>query len=175
MQVLRSRLSIALIAGLSVACSGAPAATQAPGGGGATPGPQATSGGQATSPPDGGGGTGGGSGQIHIEIGCPVQMTVDAPFFAIGSRFDGPAGVALNFTAPGSDAIAAVTGVSDVWVISYVSAEIGANAQECQLSNWNIGATSGSGSFDCTDGFATKMDGTFLSGITMKGSFQASQ
>jgi hypothetical protein len=175
MQVQRSWLAIALIAGSAVACSGTPAATQGPGGGGATPAPQATPGGQATSPPDGSGGTGGGSGQIHIEIGGPIQMTVDEPFLLIGSRFTGPAGVALNFTTPGSTAIAAVTGVNETWVISYVSDQLGANSQSCQLSNWNIGATSGSGSFDCKDGFATKMDGTFLSGITMKGSFEASQ
>jgi hypothetical protein len=173
MQVLRSRLFIALIAALAVACSGAPSPTQAPGGGGNTTGPLATPGGQVATPP--GGGTGGGTGQIHIEIGGPVQMTVDAPFFSVGSRFGGPAGVALNFTTPGSEAIASVTGINETWVVSYASAELAANSQSCQLSNWNIGATSGAGSFDCRDGFATKTDGTFLSGITMKGSFQAGQ
>ena len=48
-----------------------------------------------------------------------------------------------------------------------------ADAQECTTSNWNIGTTSGSGSFDCTGGFATKADGTYVTGVTIKGSFEA--
>jgi hypothetical protein len=168
-----------MLAVFVVACSAAPGAAQSPGSVGATPGPEATPGGQATSvppePPGGGGNTGGGSGQIHIEIGGPVPMTVDAPFFAIGSRFGGVAGTQLNFTTDGSNAIASITVVEGTVVIGYADESMGANSQMCELSDWNIGATSGSGSFDCKDGFATKVDGTYLTGVTMKGSFQASQ
>ncbi len=103
-----------------------------------------------------------------------MQETVDQPFFAIGSRFGGEAGTALNFTSGEGSGIAAINEVNGTVVVSWVTEELGANSQSCTLSNWNIGATSGSGSFDCVDGFATKSDGTFLSGITMKGSFEAS-
>ena len=165
------------------ACGGAPGATQGqgaatqgpvgatvdPGPGGATAAPEAT-----TDPGPGGPGLGGGSGQIHIEIGGPLQETVDMPFFAIGSRFGGEAGTALNFTTGEGGGIAAINEVNGIVVVSWVTEELGANAQDCQLSNWTIGATSGSGSFDCSNGFATKVDGSFLSGITMRGTFQAS-
>jgi hypothetical protein len=180
MQLARS-VAIGMISALLLGCGGVPAGTQAPagattntGGGGATA-PATTVAPGATTSGGGNGNTGGGSGQIHLEIGGPIQMTVDQPFFAFGSRFGGPAGLALNFTTEGADGLATVTGVNDQIVIGYVSEELGASATTCTVSNWNIGATSGSGSFDCSEGFATKMDGTFLPGLTMKGSFEASQ
>jgi hypothetical protein len=104
---------------------------------------------------------------------------VDLPFFAIGSRFGGAAGVALNFTAEGGSAIASITSpgstTSDTWTISLVNDTLNANASECQLSNWNIGATSASGTFDCKNGFAIKvLGGAYVNGVTMKGNFTAS-
>jgi hypothetical protein len=181
MRLLRSTLAIGLVAVVGVAC-GSPAATQGPaaatqGAGGDTPAPVATEpgGGGPTTNPGGGGNIGGGSGQIHIEIGGPAQQVVDEPFFAIGSRFGGAAGVQLNFTDDGDNGIAGITGIDDAWTISWTSEALSVNSADCQLSNWNIGATSGSGAFDCKNGFGVKPDGTYLTGVTMKGSFQASQ
>lgn len=164
------------------ACGGGPAATQGPGAatqgpGAATQGPGGGTvdpGAGATTDPGGRPVDGGGSGQIHIELGGPIQESVDQPFFAVGSRFGGQAGTALNFTTADGTGIAAINEVNGVVIVSWVTDDAGYNSSTCTTSNWNIGATSGSGEFDCTDGFGTKTDGTFLSGITMKGSFQAS-
>jgi hypothetical protein len=168
-----------LLPAIAVACSGAADATQG-GGDGSTSAPGATTTTAESPPADGGSGsggdnTGGGSGQIHIEIGGPVQATVDQPFFAFGSRFDGSeAGVQLNFTSEGAVGIASITGVNGTYVIGYAGDDVAANAQTCELTDWNIGDSSASGSFDCTDGFGTAPDGTYLTGITMQGSFEAS-
>ena len=116
----------------------------------------------------------GGAGPIHIEIGGPLPRRVDIPSSRSPCRFGGEAGTALNFTTGEGGGIAAINEVNGIVVVSWVTEELGANAQDCQLSNWTIGATSGSGSFDCSNGFATKVDGSFLSGITMRGTFQAS-
>jgi hypothetical protein len=144
------------------------AATDGGGGGEATPGAQPTDAG-----PGGGGGTGGGTGRIQMEIGGPVHITVDEPFFAIGSRFGGEAGTSLNFTDEGAEGIASIGVINDLVVISWADETLVANSQECKLSNWNIGTASGSGSFDCTGGVGTNASGTYLQGITMKGSFEA--
>ena len=106
------------------------------------------------------------------------QTTVDLPFFAFGSQFAGEqAGVQLNFATDGGPGIASITGVEGAdYVIGYVGDEGSANAQTCTLTDpWTIDATSASGSFDCTGGFGTTPDGTYLTGITMTGSFEASQ
>ncbi len=177
MHVLRSALMVAALATLVVACGGTtPPATQGPDGGGDTPAPQATEGPIATQPGGNGGNIGGGSGEIHIEVRGPVEATNDVPFFANGSRFSGDvAGVQLNFTTELSDVIIGITGVQDTWVISYGSETILANAATCERTNWNIGATSASGSFECTQVYATTPDGTGLEGVTFRGSFTASQ
>ena len=170
----------AAVAVLLVACGGSGGTpTQGTGGTptqgtGGTP-TQDTSGGGG-----GGGGNGGGTGTLHLEVGGPIQQTLDLPFFSIGSRFGGAAGVALNFTKEGDDAIATISSpgstTSDTWTISLISSLMNANATECQLSSWTIGATSASGSFDCKNGFAIKTaDASYLTGVTMKGNFTASQ
>lgn len=176
MQIAKSVAAMALTGVLVAACGGAGAPTQEPGGGGggaATQAPAATQGGGGGG--GGGGNTGGGSGQIHIEIGGPAQAVVDEPFFAFGSRFGGDAGVALNFTSDGANGAATVSAVGDEWTITWIGQDLVANSSTCNRSNWNFGATSASGTFDCTGGFATKPDGTYLTGVTMKGSFSASQ
>lgn len=178
MRVLRSAVTALLLLAFVAACSSAPGTTQDRGDG-STDAPEAPTTPIEATPGNGGGdpgggNTGGGSGQIHIEIGGPVQATVDEPFFAIGSRFDGSeAGVQLNFTSEGSAGIGSITGVNGTYVIGYVSDEVAANAQDCELTDWNIGDSSASGSFDCSDGYGTAPDGTYLTGITMQGSFEA--
>ena len=184
----RSVLAVAIIGVLVAACGGS-GATQAPGGattnpgGGAgtpttTPGGGATTnpgGGGAPTTPGGGGGGGGGTGTIHlVRGGAAPPTTVDLPFFSIGSRFGGDAGGALNFTGEGATGVASVGSAGDVWTISYISETLTANATECNRTGWNIGATNASGTFDCKNGFAIKVDGTYLTGVTMKGNFTAS-
>lgn len=180
MQLSRHTLAIGLVAAVLAACSsspaGAPGADEG-GDGGSSSGPAVSSAPVDPAPGGDGGNTGGGTGQIHIDIGGPVQTTVDLPFFAFGSRFDGDdAGVQLNFATDGGPGIASITGVPGAaYVFGYVGDEVSANAQTCELTDWTLDATTASGSFDCTDGFGTTLDGTYLTGITMKGSFEASQ
>ena len=183
MQVPRSITAISLLGVIAAACGGSPGATagtgsptqapgggtptEAPGGGTPTEGPVATQG--------GGGNPANGTGQIHIEIGGPKPQTVDQPFFAFGSRFGGAAGVQLNFTSESAEGIAGITGINDQWIVTWSGAGGVFSAQNCSVSNWDIGTTSGHGSFDCKDGFATTADGQYLTGVTLKGNFTASQ
>jgi hypothetical protein len=175
----RAGVTALTFAAVLAACGGAGSPTQAPGGGQATAGSGPTAIPATTQPGGGGGGgnTGGGSGQIHIDIDGPVKATVDQPFFAFGSRWSGDiAGVALNFTGENAAGVASIASVSDKWLVSWTSEEMSVSSQSCELSNWNVGATSGSGSFDCKDGVGVKVaDGSYLTGVTMKGSFQASK
>lgn len=141
--------------------------TQAPGGGGPT-----------QAPGGGGGNTGGGTGSMHVEVSGPVTGGGDYPFFANGSRFAGDvAGVNLTFTSDGSDAIASVGSFdNDIWTITLLSEELAVNATDCVLTNWNIGATSATGTFDCKGGFATETaTGAYHEGVFMKGSFTAAK
>ena len=183
MQVPRSIVAISLLGLLVAACGGTPAAatqapgggavTQAPGGGGgtATQAPVATQGG-----PGPGGNGGGGSGTMHIEVSGPVQASGDYTFFLIGSRFGGEAGTQLNFTNGEGSALASISGVGGTWVITYTSEAMTANSQACELKDWNMGATSASGSFDCKDGFAvTVATGAYHTGVNLKGNFTAGQ
>lgn len=179
MRVTRSLIAGGLVAALMAACSGSP--NEVPdgtdGGAGSSNGPAVSVAPVSVAPGDAGANTGGGTGQIHIEIGGPAQATVDLPFFSFGSRFDGDvAGVNLNFATDARPGIATITGVADgTYIIGYVGDEGGFNAQTCELVDWSIGTSSGAGSFDCTEGYATMPDGSYLTGITMTGSFQAGQ
>lgn len=176
MQLRQSVVAITLFGAVLAACGGTPGPTQAPGGGPTqAPGP-----GEATQPPGGNGGNpGGGTGTVHVEIGGDgLNAGGDYPFFAIGSRFSGEvAGVALNFTSDGADAIVTISSSDeDTWVISYISEALAANATECQLRNWNVGTSSATGSFDCKNGFASETaTGAYHQGVTMKGSFSAAK
>lgn len=184
MQVPRSIVAISLLGLIVAACGGGPAAaTQAPGGGSATQAP-GDGGGTATQAPvatlggpgGGGGNGGGGSGTMHIEVSGPVQAAGDFAFFSIGSRFGGDAGTQLNFTNGEGSAIAGVSGVGDTWIITLTSETMTANSQTCELKDWNIGATSASGSFDCKDGFGvTIADSGYHTGVNLKGNFTANQ
>lgn len=186
MQVPRSIVAISLLWLIVAACGGGPAAaTQAPGGGSATQAP-GDGGGTATQAPvatlggpgggGGGGNGGGGSGTMHIEVSGPVEASGDFAFFSIGSRFGGDAGTQLNFTNGEGSAIAGVSGVGGTWIITLTSETMTANSQTCELKDWNVGATSASGSFDCKDGFAvTIADSGYHTGVNLKGNFTANQ
>jgi hypothetical protein len=170
-------MSMTLFGAMVAACGSTPGATQGPGGGGPTqaPGP-----GGATQPPGGGvPGAALGTGTVHLEIGGDgLHAGGDYPFFAIGSRFSGEvAGVALNFTSDSADGLVTVSSPDEqTWVISFIGEALTANATECQLSNWNIGTSTATGTFDCKNGFASETaTGAYHQGVTMKGNFTAAR
>lgn len=162
------------------ACGSSPATTQGPG---ATQGGAATDGGDTpTNPPVATQSSGGGSkpagwdqyGKVHIEIGGPVQHSGDYGFVPAGSIFGGAQGSSLNFSIEGSDEIVSILiGADSKVLVSYGSEALSVPAAQCTTSNWNIGATSGSGSFDCTAALAIVASGATVSGVTVKGSFDA--
>jgi hypothetical protein len=169
---------------LLAACSGSPAATQGPAGATTNPGGNggvATTdpggnGGQATTDPGGGGNVGNGSGKVTYELTGDLQKSGELPFFAFGSRFGGPAGTALNFTSDAGGALLSVTDAAGAHAVSLVVPDgYAASFGTCGTWNVEIGATSARGSFECTDGIATGMDGTLHSGLRIKGTFDASQ
>lgn len=171
-----------------VACGGG-AATQAPagaattnpgdGGGTATDIPQVTNGPVTTQ--SGGGGGGGDKpagwdqyGKVHIELTGPVSKTGDYGFVPAGSYFGGANGSSLNFTIDGSNEIVSIViGGDGKVIVSYGSVEMTAPAAECTTSNWNVGATSGSGSFDCNAALIVLSTGATLTNGRITGSFEA--
>jgi hypothetical protein len=180
-------LSLAL-----AACGGGPATqvpaggqTANPGVGGGTPtdAPEATDEPVATQSSGGGGGGGDGGpkpagwdqyGKVHIELSGPVTHAGDYGFIPAGSYFGGAQGSTLNFTIDGSNEIVAILASADGTVIvSYGSVDMSVPASECTTSNWNIGATSASGSFDCKASLIILSSGATLSNGTLKGTFDA--
>lgn len=171
-------LSIAL-----AACGGG-TPTQAPGGattnpGGGTPTnvPQGTDTPVATQSGGGGGDKPAGwdqYGKVHIELTGPVEKSGDYGFVPAGSFFGGAQGSSLNFTNDASSEIVSIlVGADGKVIVSYGSEEMSAPAAECTTSNWNIGATSGSGSFDCTAGMIILSTGATLTNGHLTGTFDA--
>lgn len=175
MQLQRSLVAIALVGMLAAACGAstptqAPPATQGPGGGAtADPG----GGGPTTNP--GGGGPGDTQfGKVHIEIRGPIEHTGDYAFVPAGSLFGGTQGSSLNFTnASTSEIVSILISADGSVLVSFGSESMTVPAAECTTSNWNIGATSASGSFDCTAGLAITASGATVQGVTVKGNFDA--
>ena len=182
---MRPRL-LTLTAGVAIvlaACSsGSPtqapgAATQAPGqtadggGGGATDVPAATS-----DSGGGGGGGGGGSanGSVQFEISGPESRSGDFGFVPAGSLFGGAQGSSLSFANPEATEIVSILISADgSVVVSYGGLEFSAPGATCKTSNWNIGASSASGSFDCDASLIITAAGAQLTGGKIKGSFTA--
>jgi hypothetical protein len=186
MRFQRLFLAVGPAALLIAACSGSSTPTQpAGGGGGSTQGPAATTagggGGGGTEAPGAtvvGGGDGGGvgtqNGTMHIEISGPVTKSADYGFIPLGSIFGGQAGSALNFA--GSDQnniVSIIIGADNAVTISWLSSDFQAPATVCTTSNWNIGATSGSGSFDCTAAVVILASGATVSNAKITGNFTA--
>jgi hypothetical protein len=184
---MRTRSSALLAAGLVLllaACgaSGGGAGAAATAGAQATPPPQATptegggtSGGETT-----GGDTGGKPagwdqyGKVHIEMSGPVSKTVDLGFVPAGSVFGGAEGSSFSFQDLAAGQIASILiGPDNSVVISYGDEEFSMPGAQCTTSNWNIGATSASGTFDCTAAFVVLASGGSLASGKLKGSFTA--
>lgn len=184
MQVSRSVIALALVGALAGACGGTPA-TQGPGGGDPTTGPGATQGsgpgatqGSGPGATQGGGGGGGAGdtshGKVHIEITGPVTKTADYGFVPAGSIFGGDQGSSLNFTNEGTNEIVSIVISADGKVlVSYGTQEFSAPAAECTTSNWSIGTTSASGSFDCTAALVVLESGAMVQDGKIKGNFEA--
>ena len=179
---------VALLALILGACSGNAGATQQPagatantgGGGTATEQPAGTE--QPAATEAGGGGTGSGNkpagwdrfGKVHVEMGGPVQKTVELGFVPAGSLFGGAQGSSLNFTIDGTNEVVSIlVGPDNKVVISYGGPEFSMPGTECTTSNWNMGATSGSGSFDCKAAIVILGSGASVTNGTLKGSFDA--
>src|SRR5690349_4152325 len=159
MPVTRSRFieGLTIAALVLSACGGNAGATQQPAGATAGTG----GGGTATQPADteqpasteaGGGGTGSGNkpagwdrfGKVHVEMGGPVQKTVELGFVPAGSLFGGAQGSSLSFTIEGSNEVVSIlVGADNKVVVSYGGPEFSMPAAECTTSSWNVGATSG--------------------------------
>ena len=182
MRVRNTIVALGALALLLAACgSSSPGQTQ---GSGQTQGAAPTDGG--TNPTDGpgptqGGGGGGNkpagwdqNGKVHIEIGGPAQHTGDYGFVPQASIFGGAQGSSLSFAIEGtSELVSILVGQDGSVLVSFASDALSVPAAECTTSNWNIGATSGSGSFDCTAAFGIVASGATLTGFTVKGTFDA--
>jgi hypothetical protein len=180
---------VALLALLVGACGGNAGATQQPagattnpggGGGTATQQPAATNEPAVTTDPGAGGGSGGNPsgwdrfGKVHVEMGGPVSKTVDLGFVPAGSLFGGAQGSSLSFTNEGSNQVVSILiGPDSKVVISYGGPEFSMPGTECTTSNWNIGATTGSGSFQCTASLVIMASGASVINGTLKGNFDA--
>ena len=190
MHPIRSLTFLAILGLLLSACGANAGATQQPGGATTNPGggggtatrqPAATDEPAATTDPGGGGGGGGGNpagwdryGKVHVEMGGPVSKTVDLGFVPAGSLFGGAQGSSLSFTNEGSNQVVSILiGPDNKVVISYGGTEFSMPGTECTTSNWNIGATSGSGSFDCRASIVIMASGASVTNGTLKGRFDA--
>ena len=149
-------------------------ATQGPGadpggGGGATAGPQAT-----TDPGGGGGSGGGGTGKVTYQVTGSVERSGELPFFAAGSRFGGPAGVALTFTRGDGVAIFSIGQIEGAETVAVVDEEYGLNWAECEVFELNVDGNNATGRFECSNGFGTKVsDQSLLTNFKMTGTFDA--
>jgi hypothetical protein len=179
MRTIRTFTVALCLVSFAAACGGGSgAATQGTGGGGggSTQGPTTTEAAEATDAGGGGGGGGVGTqnGKLHLEVSGPLQKSADFGFIPTGSIFGGAQGAALNFgSLAGGEIVSVYIGADQSVVVSYSGKDFSAPGANCTTSNWNIGATSGSGSFECTDIIAITAAGAQVPGVTMKGNFDA--
>ncbi len=172
------------------ACGGNGAATQANGGDG---GDQATENAAPTAanvapttenvaPTAATGGGGGGDnpagwdryGKVHVEMSGSVSKSVDLGFVPAGSLFGGAQGASLNFAIDGGNEVVSILVNADSSVlISYGGEDFAMPGAQCTTSSWNIAATSGSGSFDCTAALTIMASGATLQGGRLTGNFEA--
>ena len=161
MQLPRSFLAVALVGLLAAACGGA-TATQAPAG--------------ATQNPGGGGGGGGDTtyGKVHIEISGPVTKNADYGFIPAGSLFGGDQGSVLNFSGGDNNEVVSILISPDQpVVVSYAGPDFQAAGATCTTTNWNVGTSSGSGSFECAAPMVILGSGGTATDARIKGSFDA--
>jgi len=180
---LREGLSILAMAGVIAACSGSgPGATNdgnGDGNGGTSVPQQATDQAQPTSN-DGGPGNNGNAdftyGRVTFEVTGAIQATGEYGFIPAASFFGGPAGASLNFTDnldENTSLFTIVQSQDGTVLVNFTGPGGTIPAATCETSNWNIGATSGSGSFNCTAEFSMMPSGAVVQGGQITGSFDA--
>ena len=192
MQLPRSIGTALSLVVLLAACSGSPAATQGPGAaattnpggattnpGGATtnPGGATTNPGSATTNPGGGGGGPDfANGKGHFEISGNATKSGDLGFLPIASLFGGMDSTLLNFTAGDTEqteTLSITIANGGTLTAIYASLDLTVTGIECTGSNLNVGASSASGSFDCSQTLAVTPSGAMLEGVVLKGNFEA--
>ena len=170
MQVLRAGLALVVVALMAAACSGSPAGAT-PGGGGVTAGPQ------ATQPGGGDGGKPAGwdaNGKAHFEISGSVSKSGDLGFVPAASIFTGTTGpTSLAFTIDDTQEVLTIAITQGQLVVSYGDNEMAASGIQCTSSDLRLDATSGSGSFDCPQMAIIKSDGSTVTDVRMRGTFDA--
>jgi hypothetical protein len=178
---LREGLAILALAGAIAACSGSgPGSTDGNDNGGPTAQPQPTS---NDGGPDNGGPDNGGPGnpdftygKVTFEVSGPIEVNAEYGFVPPASLFGGPAGSSLNFTDNIDSAASLLTIIvsqDGTVVVSFTGPSGTIPAASCETSNWDIGTTSGSGSFDCTAQFTMMPSGATVQGGRITGTFNA--
>lgn len=187
MQVVKNLGAVVVLGVVVAACGGgnaptqAPAATQPGGGGGATAQPVATNntGPGATDDNGGNGGTIGTQyGKVTYTVTGPIQASGELGFIPMGSMFGGAQGTILNFgqvDTTGTDAstVSIVIGADQSVVVSYLGTAGQMPGTTCTTSDWNIGANTASGKFDCTASITITSSGAAVAGGNIKGEFTA--
>jgi hypothetical protein len=178
---LRGAFTAILLAAVAAACSGGPAATQGGNGNGnPTPAPQQPTPAPQQPTPDGNGGGGNPDftyGKVTFEVSGPIQTSDEYGFVPVASLFGGPAGTSLNFTnnvESGGSLLTIVQTPEGTVIVQFVGAAGTIPASTCETSNWNIGTTNASGTFDCTAEFSMMPSGAAVQGGRITGSFTAS-
>lgn len=185
MQHLRNLGAVAMLGIVVAACGGgsptnAPAATQAGNGGNGGNGGTPTEQPAAT---DGGNGGNGGTvgfqnGKVTFTVTGAITGQGELGFVPTGSMFGGSEGSVLNFadsTDGGQGSVLSIANSSDGSVtVSYTSTALGqVPGTTCTTTDWNIGATSASGKFDCTSQLSISISGAVVGPSTIKGEFTA--
>lgn len=187
MRVPRQVGAVLLLGAMVAACGGggatqAPGATQAGGGGGGGGGGGATQQPPATQAGGGGGGGGGGGtadftyGKVTFQVTGPLTESGEFGFVPAASLFGGDQGSSLTFSDNLNDntsLISIITSQDGKVVVSYATPSAQVPAAECTTTNWNIGAGSGSGKFECKALFTIVSSGATVQGGEIKGEFSA--
>jgi hypothetical protein len=180
MQLLKNIGAVAVLGAVIAACGGnaptqTPGATQAAGDGGGGGGGGAT---QAPAATDGGGGgiTDASHGKATFTISGPITKSGEFAFVPAGSIFGGDQGDSLSFTDSlqnNTSILSIVQSPDGSVVVSYGGPDGQIPGAPCTTTDWNIGAGSGSGKFDCTAAFTLMPSGATVQGGEIKGEFSA--
>ena len=131
---------------------------------------------RATTAGAGGGGGSSQFGSVKFTVTGGIEKTAEYPFSPVGSIFGGAAGAALNFIKDDNGQASSLSIVMDpngTVVVSYLGTEGQVPAAECTKTDWNVGATSGSGKFDCKASITITGSGATVQGGSIKGEFTA--
>ena len=183
---LYKRLGVVVVLGAVIAACGGNAATQAPnatqaagatqaggGGGSATEQPAATGGGGGNG---GLGGLGGDTthGTAHLEIGAPLQKSLDLAFAPALSHFGGTDETVLYYVpTTGDEGSLALGWSAGGFSATFTSKDGVVSSAECTTSNLKLDAGSANGEWECPTNTIVLASGAAASNITFKGTFQA--